>query len=58
MAWGIDDGAIRRFYERHGWPAVLRLYADVDRDEAEVAGAVRAALSSLIGGDVSARGAA
>ncbi len=56
--WSIDHGAILRFYDQHGWPAVLRRYADVDRDEAEVARAVRAALSSLIGSGVSARGAA
>ena len=40
------------------WPAVLRRYADVDRDDAEVARAVRAAVSSLLGGETPARGAA
>jgi len=55
--WRIDDRAIGRFYERNSWPAVLRRYADVDRDDAEVARAVRAAVGSLVG-DISARGAA
>ena len=57
-SWSIDDGAIRRFYERDGWPAVLRRYADVDRDDAEVARAVGAAVNSMVGGHVPARGAA
>ena len=56
--WSLDGAAIRRFYARDTWPAVLRRYADVDRDDAEAARAVRAAVSSLLGGETPARGAA
>jgi hypothetical protein len=53
-----DFEAIARFYKRDGWPAILRHYADVDRDEADVARLMRAAVNDLVNGNAYARGAA
>jgi hypothetical protein len=41
----IDADAIARFYARREWPAILRRYAAVDVSPADVARAVRSALS-------------
>jgi hypothetical protein len=51
---GLDPGAMQRFYRRPGWPAVLRLFANVDEDEAEVAARAAEAMREL----VASRGAA
>jgi hypothetical protein len=44
---GFDPDAMLRFYQRPNWPDVLRLFANVDEDEASVASRVCAALREL-----------
>ena len=56
--WSIDADAIGRFYRRAGWPSSLHRYADVDRDDVEVARAVRAAVTGITGADGPAGGVA
>jgi hypothetical protein len=43
----LDPIAVWRFYMRPEWPAVLRRYADIDHDEADVACRIRAAIQDL-----------
>ena len=40
----FDPDAMLRFYRRPDWPTVLRLFANVDEDEASVASRLREAL--------------
>jgi len=44
---GLDPDAMLRFYRRPDWPAVLRLFANVDEDEASVAARAAAAMREL-----------
>lgn len=44
---GLDPDAMQRFYRRPGWPAVLRLFANVDEDESAVAARAAAAVRAL-----------
>ncbi|HEX7955801.1 MAG TPA: hypothetical protein VF508_02605 [Pyrinomonadaceae bacterium] len=48
-ARGLDPEALRRFYERPGWPEALRLFANVEEDEASVASRLRDALREVAG---------
>lgn len=45
---GFDPDAMLRFYQRPGWPTVLRLFANIDEDEASVAAQVGAAIRELV----------
>ncbi|HWS90030.1 MAG TPA: hypothetical protein VN282_23885 [Pyrinomonadaceae bacterium] len=45
---GLDPEAMQRFYLRPDWPASLRLFANVDEDEASVALRTSAALREII----------
>jgi hypothetical protein len=49
----LDPSDVMRFYARREWPGILRRYANVDQDEAELAHIVAAALRDL--GDGGAR---
>jgi hypothetical protein len=44
---GFDPDAMLRFYQRPDWPDALRLFANVDEDEASVTARLRAALREL-----------
>jgi hypothetical protein len=44
---GFDPDAMLRFYQRPDWPAVLRLFANVDEDESSVAARAAAAMREL-----------
>jgi hypothetical protein len=44
---GFDPDAMLRFYQRPDWPAVLRLFANVDEDDAAVAERAAAAMREL-----------
>ena len=44
---GLDTEAMRRFYLRPDWPSALRLFANVDEDEASVALRTRDALREI-----------
>ena len=44
---GLEPEAMQRFYLRPGWPSALRLFANVDEDEASVASRTRAALREV-----------
>jgi hypothetical protein len=46
-AVGFDPDAMLRFYGRPDWPSVLRLFANVDEDEATVAARVCDAMRAL-----------
>ena len=46
----LDPAAVRRFYSRPEWPTVFQRYAEVDRDAADVARDVRAAVRDLTAG--------
>jgi hypothetical protein len=46
----FDYDAILRFYQRPDWPAVLRLFANIDEDEATVATEACAAMRGLYAG--------
>jgi hypothetical protein len=46
-ARGFDPDSLLRFYQRPDWPSALRLFADVDTDEASLASHLRAALLDL-----------
>lgn len=46
-AQGFDPDSLLRFYQRPDWPTTLRLFADVDNDEASLAPRLRAALLEL-----------
>src|SRR5918911_2181524 len=46
---GFDPDAMLRFYQRPDWPAVLRLFANVDEDESSVAARAAAAMRELGG---------
>ena len=48
-ARGLDAEATRGFYLRPEWPDALRLFANVDEDEAEVATRLREALREVAG---------
>ena len=43
----FDPDALLRFYQRPDWPDVLRLFANVDEDEASVAAQAAAAMREL-----------
>jgi len=43
----LDPSDVMRFYAREEWPHILRQYANVDQDEADLARNVAAALSDL-----------
>ena len=44
---GFDPDAMLRFYHRPDWPAALRLFANVDEDEAAVAARAADAMREL-----------
>jgi len=44
---GFDPDAMLRFYHRPDWPAALRLFANVDEDEASVAARAAAVMREL-----------
>jgi hypothetical protein len=44
---GLDPEAMQRFYLRPDWPAALRLFANVDEDEASAASRLREALREI-----------
>jgi hypothetical protein len=44
---GFDPDAMRSFYGRPDWPAVLRLFADMDEYEADVHARFREAMREL-----------
>jgi hypothetical protein len=44
---GFDPDAMLRFYQRPNWTSVLRLFANIDEDEATVAARVGAAIREL-----------
>jgi len=46
-AHGFDPTAVAQFYARHEWPNILRRYANVDQDEADLACIVSASVSGL-----------
>ncbi len=48
-ARGFDPDAMLRFYRRPEWGAVLRLFANVEEDEAEVSSRAAAAMRELAG---------
>ncbi|HYX42943.1 MAG TPA: hypothetical protein VE821_14655, partial [Pyrinomonadaceae bacterium] len=59
----FDPAALLRFYQRPDWPRVLRLFANVDEDEATVAAQAAAAMRELAraqepGATANARGCA
>ncbi|MFL6210512.1 MAG: hypothetical protein ACJ74W_16770 [Pyrinomonadaceae bacterium] len=47
----FDYDAIRRFYQRPDWPVVLRLFANIEEDEAAVSMQACAAMHALNAGD-------
>jgi hypothetical protein len=44
---GFDADAMLRFYQRADWPTVLRLFANIDEDEASVEAQVGVAMREL-----------
>ena len=45
---GFDPEAMQRFYQSPDWPAALRLFANIDEDEASVAARTRDALLNIL----------
>lgn len=45
---GFEPDAMQRFYRRPDWPAALRLFANIDEDEASVAARTRDALLNVL----------
>jgi hypothetical protein len=43
----FDPSEVARFYARDEWPTILRRYANIDQDEADLARSVTAAVSDL-----------
>jgi hypothetical protein len=49
-AWRFDPSEVTQFYARDEWPTILRRYANVDQDEADLARIVSSAVSELAAG--------